>query len=312
VSLHSKVSFRPWPTISIVIPSFNYGRYLERAISSVLSQSYPHRQLIVIDGASRDDTADVLDRYRDRLDVCISEPDAGQTDALNKGFRHVRGELFNWLNADDELLPDCLLTMAEEWRRGCDLIIGQSCNIREEINQTDLSPIYRPFYGSYFDFQVASFRGFLPQPAVFVSTLLARQAFPLSNNLRQVMDYQFHLRILRHSPRISLVRKPVVNFYYHGLNMSLSRAPKLPELVEVCEGEIALATGLRRLRLGFILDGAIVIHRWIHAGNPPRVLVILKSACRNPALLVRPLWWNFLLKGVKHTLEYFWSPPANF
>ena len=76
----------PWPKISIVTPSYNQGAYIEQTIRSVLEQDYPNIEHIVIDGASTDDTKSILERYRDTLAHVISEPDRGQSHALNKGF----------------------------------------------------------------------------------------------------------------------------------------------------------------------------------------------------------------------------------
>jgi glycosyltransferase involved in cell wall biosynthesis len=99
---------RSWPRISIVTPSFNAARYLERTVSSVLDQQYPNLDYILQDGGSADGTDAILERYRPRLSHCSSEPDRGQSDALNRGFRHATGEILAYLNADDLLLPGSL------------------------------------------------------------------------------------------------------------------------------------------------------------------------------------------------------------
>lgn len=289
---------RPWPTISIIIPSFNYGRYLERAISSVLSQSYPNRQLIVIDGASSDDTADVLDRYRDRLDVCISKPDAGQTDALNKGFLHVQGELFSWLNADDALRPGALAEVARLWRQGYDLIGGVCNNIHEQEGRQELVPSRRYRYSGYFDFVAASFRGYLPQPAVFASTCLAGAAFPLDTHLRRAMDYQYFLRLLRQRPRQRSTSIVLVDFHYHGANITGSAVPLLSELVQVCEREIQARPPAQRPCWYRQLQASQLLQQWLDAPLPPAAPALLRASWRQPALLGRRLWWRLLLSAL--------------
>lgn len=90
---------------SIVMPSFNQGPYIEEAIRSVLQQDAAELELIVIDGGSTDHTRDVLERYRGRLAVCVSEPDGGQSNALNKAMHFVSGDIVGWLNSDDLYLP---------------------------------------------------------------------------------------------------------------------------------------------------------------------------------------------------------------
>jgi glycosyltransferase involved in cell wall biosynthesis len=93
------------PKFSIVMPSFNQARFIERSVLSVINQDYPGTELIVVDGGSRDDTARVLDKYADDIDVRICEPDRGQSDALNKGFARATGDIYGWLNSDDLYCP---------------------------------------------------------------------------------------------------------------------------------------------------------------------------------------------------------------
>jgi glycosyltransferase involved in cell wall biosynthesis len=292
-----------WPTISIVIPSYNYGRFLERAITSVLEQSYPHIQLIVIDGASTDSTPDVLDRYRPRLDVCITEPDAGQTDALNKGFRYVRGELFGWLNADDAFRLGAFSTIAHIWRQGYDLIGGVCNNIYEQDERQEFVPSRRFSYRSYFDFVEASFRGFLPQPAVFASTHFASRVFPLDADLRRAMDYQYFLRLLRLKPRQLTTRAVLVDFYYHGSNLTGSDVPLLPELVRVCEREIHCAASADRLHWQRQLQASQQLQAWLDARDPLQIAGLVHFARQQPLLLSRPLWWRLLLAALVTNLR---------
>ena len=84
-----------YPLVSIVTPSFNSARYIERAIESVLSQDYPRIEYIVMDGASTDDTVAILDRYGSRLRY-VSTPDKGASDAINKGFARSQGSILAW------------------------------------------------------------------------------------------------------------------------------------------------------------------------------------------------------------------------
>jgi Glycosyl transferase family 2 len=103
---------RPAPTISIVTPSFNQGRFLERTLYSVVNQNYPALEYVVQDGGSTDDTIDVLRRYEDSLAHWASEHDDGQGDAINRGFAHTSGEIMAYLNSDDLLLPGSLAYVA--------------------------------------------------------------------------------------------------------------------------------------------------------------------------------------------------------
>lgn len=94
------------PRISIVTPSFNQGPYLERAIQSVVEQSYPNLEYLIVDGGSTDDSVPVIKRYEKSLTFWESEKDRGVGHALNKGFARSTGEIMGWLNADDVYLPN--------------------------------------------------------------------------------------------------------------------------------------------------------------------------------------------------------------
>jgi FkbM family methyltransferase len=128
---------RKAPTIALVTPSYNQGRFLERTIRSVLDQSYPALEYVVQDGGSDDSTQDVLDRYRDRLAACASESDDGQADAINRGFAHTSGEIMGWLNSDDALLPGTLAAVARHFAKHprTDLVYGHRALIDEEDRQ---------------------------------------------------------------------------------------------------------------------------------------------------------------------------------
>ena len=90
-----------YPKISIVTPSFNHAQFLEETILSVISQNYPDLEYIIIDGGSTDGSVEIIKKYEQYLTYWISEPDNGQSDALNKGFTRATGDIYGWLNSDD-------------------------------------------------------------------------------------------------------------------------------------------------------------------------------------------------------------------
>jgi len=103
------------PKISIVTPSYNQGQYLERTILSVLQQDYSNLEYIVIDGGSTDHSVDIIESYSDRINYWISEPDSGQAEAINKGFKKATGEIVAWINSDDFYRSGVLQKVAESY-----------------------------------------------------------------------------------------------------------------------------------------------------------------------------------------------------
>ncbi len=101
-----------YPKISIVTPSFNKKGFIESAIRSVIEQGYPNLEYLIVDGGSTDGTAEIIQDYRENLAWWVSEPDKGQSHALNKGFARTTGEIMAYLNADDMYCPWALETVA--------------------------------------------------------------------------------------------------------------------------------------------------------------------------------------------------------
>ena len=101
-----------WPRITVVTPSYNQGRFLPACMRSVLDQKYPNLEYIVIDGGSTDGSVGIISSFEKELAYWLSEPDGGQYDALNKGFRRATGDILAWLNSDDMYAPWTLRVVA--------------------------------------------------------------------------------------------------------------------------------------------------------------------------------------------------------
>jgi glycosyltransferase involved in cell wall biosynthesis len=132
-SNHIKLPENP-PTISIVIPSLNQGRYLEQALRSLIDQQYPYLELIVVDGGSTDGSVEILKNHSSQLRWWCSEEDSGQAQGLNKGFAQTSGDIMAWLNSDDQLAPGALASVAAYMSRNpqVDVVYGNRILVDQE------------------------------------------------------------------------------------------------------------------------------------------------------------------------------------
>ena len=121
------------PLVSVVVPSYQQGRFLEEALRSVLEQEYEPLEVIVVDGGSTDETVEVIRRYEDRLAWWTSESDRGQAAALNKGFARAGGEVLGWLASDDVLVPGASRASSTEFERAARrvLVYGEALFVDE-------------------------------------------------------------------------------------------------------------------------------------------------------------------------------------
>jgi len=183
-----------YPKITIVTPSFNQGAFIEKTIQSVLAQSYPNLEYIIIDGGSTDDSVEIIKKYERHLNYWVSEKDRGQSHAINKGLEKSTGELVGWLNSDDYFLDGALFKLAEAYLedssvgvvRGRGLIHDEQGDrvYEPEFKEVTLDTLYRWCDGN--DFM---------QP----STLFTKQAWdecgPLEEALHMAMDLDLWIKI---------------------------------------------------------------------------------------------------------------------
>ena len=125
------------PTLSLVTPSYNQGVYLEECIDSVLSQSYPNLEYIIMDGGSTDNSVEIIKKYEKYLTFWQSRPDGGQYAAIKEGFRKTKGQIMTWLNSDDKFHPNAFLTVAGVFmlRNDVEWISGRLNTLNEQGEQ---------------------------------------------------------------------------------------------------------------------------------------------------------------------------------
>ena len=218
------------PLVSIVTPSYNQAEFLEETIQSVLSQDYPRLEYIIVDGGSTDGSVEIIHRYADHLAWWVSEPDQGQTDALNKGFARAKGEILAWLNSDDTYLPHAV-SEAVEFLQGnpqVGMVYGDANLIDQDgqvigrfpARQTDYPRLRRGYVH-------------IPQQASFFRTSLWRQVGPLDPTFFFAMDYDLWVRLAKIS-RLQYHPRLWANFRLHQAGKSVAADDRCwPEMLRV-------------------------------------------------------------------------------
>ena len=193
-AFHAALSVFPVmePKVSIVTPSFNQARYIEQTLCSVLEQDYPNVEHIIFDGGSKDGTLDILRRYESRGVRWTSEPDKGQSDAINKGFRAATGDIIGWINSDDwyargafRVVMDYFRDHPEaQWVYGNNFFTDPEGRVIRRLRTT-----------RYTWQRLLYTRLLIPQPGIFLRRRVLDDCGLLDVELDSVMDYEWWLRI---------------------------------------------------------------------------------------------------------------------
>jgi glycosyltransferase involved in cell wall biosynthesis len=254
------------PLVSILTPSYNQGRFLEETIQSVLSQDYPKLEYLIVDGCSTDGSVEIIQRYASQLAWWVSEPDHGQTDAINKGFAHAHGEVLAWLNSDDTYQPGAI-TQAIEFLLAhpqAAMVYGDANLIDEHgkiigrfpSHQTNLKRLLR---GSVH----------IPQQTTFFWAKVCRQVGPLDPSFQFAMDYDLWVRLAKQAPLIYTPRL-WANFRLHGEGKSVTMDDRCyPEMIRVYRREGGGSISLLSVRWFF--------RRMLYAWLPLRLRLRLRQ-----------------------------------
>jgi glycosyltransferase involved in cell wall biosynthesis len=223
----------PYPKVSIVTPSYNQGKFVEKTILSVICQDYPNLEYIVVDAVSKDETKEILEKYADDIDVIIVEPDKGQTDALNKGFNLCTGDILAYLNSDDCYANDTVVSTAVNYFREnpfIDVVYGQRNCIDEKGKFIYCSP-YRPFHkeGLYLS-------DYIPQECTFWRRGIFEKAGSyVDESFHFAMDYELWLRFLSHDAKFLSVEEffGLFRSYQQQKSIDLWQTVGLPEIARL-------------------------------------------------------------------------------
>jgi len=218
------------PLVSIVTPSFNQARYIEATIQSVLSQDYPRIEYLIVDGGSTDGTVEIIKKHAGRLAWWVSEPDKGQTDAINKGFGQAQGQILAWLNSDDTYEPGAVSAAVKyllEYPQ-VGMVYGD-CNFINEDGR-----VIGKFGSAQTDYRLLR-QGYvhIPQQTMFFRAEWWKRVGPLDPSFYFAMDYDLWTRLASRT-ELKYVPQTWANFRLHTTGKTIAADDRCwPEMIRV-------------------------------------------------------------------------------
>ncbi|MFQ5527967.1 MAG: glycosyltransferase [Thermoanaerobaculia bacterium] len=215
---------RDFPSMSIVTPSLNQARFLERTIRSVVDQDYPELEYVVQDGGSEDESPEMLERLAPMLHAAVVEPDEGQADALNRGFAKTTGEIMAYLNSDDLLLPGSLHYVGAYFSAHpeVDVVYGHRVLIDEE--DLEIGRWVLPPHRS----EALSWADYIPQETLFWRRELWERAGGLiDDSFKFAMDWDLLLRLSEAGAKFRRLPRFLGAFRIHGSQKTSSQIGSL-------------------------------------------------------------------------------------
>lgn len=181
------------PKISVITPSLNQGRSIEKSILSVLNQDYPNLEYIIIDGGSTDASVEIIKKYEKCLAFWVSESDRGYMNAINKGLPRATGEIIAWLNTDDFYYPGVFIKAAEEFSKdtSIDLLYGDAVLVSEKGR-----PLFKQTPKGI-NLRLLSIDCYLAQPSTFIKKDLIKKVGGFDQSITIGADYDFWIRAFK-------------------------------------------------------------------------------------------------------------------
>lgn len=254
-SYHRPVSLANPPTVTVVTPSLNQGQFIAETLASVLDQGYPALEYIVQDGGSSDQTRSILEHHQRRLTAWRSEPDAGQAQAINRGFAGTRGQIMAWLNADDLLLPGALSHVAAYFERHPEVEVVYGQRVILDAQGQEIGRWILPRHDS----RVLQWADFIPQETLFWRrSLWERVGGAVDERFDFAMDWDLLLRFQAAGARFACLPRFLGAFRVHACQktctqISLQGQKEMSLLRERVLGRVPDPLEIRRQLLGFML-----------------------------------------------------------
>ena len=286
------------PLVSIITPSYNQAQYLEDTIQSVIQQDYPNLEYIIIDGASTDGSQEIIEKYKDKLAWSVSEPDQGQADAINKGFKKANGEIIAWLNSDDLYLPGVIFSAVEAFQKNptAGVIYGNAVSadakgrLLNELRFSDWNTL------DFLQFKI------ICQPAVFMKRSFVEEVGFLDSTYHFFLDHQLWIRLSRetdfvHNPEIWAVSR------YHPEAKNVTMASKCGQevirILDWAEKEPDLAAMIGK-NYHQVWAGAyqIIARYLLDGGKPGEAFRSYFKAARTWPPSLRGYWHRFLFSAL--------------
>jgi glycosyltransferase involved in cell wall biosynthesis len=181
------------PKFTVITPSYNQAAFIERTIRSVLDQDYENLEYLIVDGGSSDGSVEIIERYADRLAWWVSEPDEGQTDALNKGLARATGDIVGYINSDDYYLPGAFAAAIEAFERsGALWVVGASRFVDADGRLTEVWHPEAP-QGQRHWWILGPWG--VPQPSTFWRREVFEQFGVFRPDMHYVFDTEFGIRL---------------------------------------------------------------------------------------------------------------------